>query len=224
MWLMLNVNTNILNKNYNADICKYAKSKFHAQILELWSELHHTNPYSKADTLNEYLLYNKNILMNRKMLEPNYFGVNCNADIKIMDLYTQDCPILSKLNVERAIGTKLTILKYNTIKTLLPPSWRTRLKGQNPKDPIIRKLNLPLIKINTLWKLRLKWLSNKITKPTLQETWINIFPFLEDLEWDKILTLPYKTSREPFLQSLQYKVLNRILNCNERLAKWKIIE
>ena len=100
MWFMLNVNKNIWNKNYNVDICKCAKSKFHAQILELWSELHHTNPNSKADILNEYLLYIKNILMNMKMLEPNYLGINCNKDIKIIDLYTQEGQILSKLNAE----------------------------------------------------------------------------------------------------------------------------
>ena len=27
---------------------------------------------------------------------------------------------------------------------------------------------------------------------------------------------------EPYLQSYQYKILNRILNCNDRLYKWKI--
>ena len=124
--------------------------------------------------------------MNRKMLEPNNFGINCNKNIKIMDLYTQEGQILSKLNAERAIGTKLAILMYNTIKTVLPPSWWTMLKGQNPKDPIIRKSNVPLIKINIWWKplnnltsknMCLKLLSNKISKPTAQETWINIFSF-----------------------------------------------
>ena len=61
-------------------------------------------------------------------------------------------------------------------------------------------------------------------KPTAQEMWVNIFPFLENLEWDKIYLLPYKITSEPFLQSLQYKILNRILNCNERLFKWQISE
>ena len=32
-----------------------------------------TIPVSKNDILNEYILYNKNILANTKMLEPNYF-------------------------------------------------------------------------------------------------------------------------------------------------------
>ena len=36
MWYMLNVNENILNKNYSIDLCKRARNKFHAQILQLW--------------------------------------------------------------------------------------------------------------------------------------------------------------------------------------------
>ena len=49
--------------------------------------------------LNEYILYNKNILANRKMLEPNYFGINCNENLKLIDIYTQNGEIMSKLSV-----------------------------------------------------------------------------------------------------------------------------
>ena len=56
---MLNVNEDILNKNYNQDICKRARSKFHIQILQLWSEVHKINPISKNDILNEYLCITK---------------------------------------------------------------------------------------------------------------------------------------------------------------------
>ena len=34
--------------------------------------------------------------------------------------------------------------------------------------------------------------------------------------------LPFKISIEPFYQSFQYKILNRILNCRENLFKWKV--
>ena len=66
--------------------------------------------------------------------------------------------------------------------------------------------------------------SSKISRPTTQDTWINIYPFRGNLEWDKIYTLPYKVSRKPFLQSFQFKIPHRILNSYEHLAKWKIRE
>ena len=34
--------------------------------------------------------------------------------------------------------------------------------------------------------------------------------------------LPYTFIKEPFLQEFQYKVLNRIINCNDKLYIWKI--
>ena len=85
MWYMLNVDTNILNKNYNNHICKRAKSNFHQQVLKLWMEVHETNPTNKTDIFNEYIIYNKNILLNNKILEPSYFGRDSNQIIKIMD-------------------------------------------------------------------------------------------------------------------------------------------
>ena len=58
----------------------------------------------------------------------------------------------------------------------------------------------------------MKAIESKIKPPTAQETWSEIY------------LLPYKITKEPYFQSLQYKILNRILNCNERLYKWNIIE
>ena len=104
MWYMLNVNENILNKNNNMEICKRAKNtlrKFHTQILQLWSEVHNTRPVSKNDILNEYLLYNKNILINRKVLEHIFFGKNCNVNIKLIDIYLQNGEIMSKAKVDK---------------------------------------------------------------------------------------------------------------------------
>ena len=215
MWFMLNIDENILNKNYNIEICKLAKSKFHTQILELWSKLHDTDPTHKQDILNEYLLYNKNIVINRKMLDPCYFGNGCNKNVEIMDLYTQEGKIVSQPIAEKAIMTKLTILKYNSLKTILPQHWRNKLKGQNPTDPIIRRSNQPLVKINMLWKpiniitsknINLKMVGSKISRPTAQDTWINIFPFLENLEWDKIyIHYHIKSHGNPFSRAFNLK-------------------
>ena len=34
--------------------------------------------------------------------------------------------------------------------------------------------------------------------------------------------LPYKHTIEPYLQTFQYKIINRLLNCNEKLFTWKV--
>ena len=66
-------------------------------------------------------------------------------------------------------------------------------------------------------------LLGKLTKPpTSIETWINIFSFLETEDWDKIFLRTFKITKETYLQSFQYNILKRILNCNDKLYKWKI--
>ena len=64
---------------------------------------------------------------------------------------------------------------------------------------------------------------NPISKPpTSIETWINIFPLLETENWNSIVLRTIKITKETYLQSFQYKILNRILNCKDKLFKWKI--
>ena len=140
-----------------------------------------------------------------------------------MNIYRQDGHFQSMSNIAKSLGTKLPILKFNTLKTIIPPQWRKTIKqGQNQNENT-RRADNPFIKINTVWKplenrtsqnINQKSVHKKIKKLTAQEMWADIFPVLESLEWSKIYLLPCKITSEPFLQSLQYQILNRILNCN----------
>lgn len=49
-----------------------------------------------------------------------------------------------------------------------------------------------------------------------------MFPFVETKNWNKIFPRTLKISQKKYLQSSQYKSLNIILNCNDKLYKWKI--
>ena len=67
-------------------------------------------------------------------------------------------------------------------------------------------------------------IKNKIQFPTAIEKWINSFPFMESVDWSKIYSLPFTIIKEPYFHSFQYKVLNRIINCKDKLFTWKISE
>ena len=41
--------------------------------------------------------------------------------------------------------------------------------------------------------------------PTAIDKWVDLFPFMENLEWDKIFQLPYRITTETYIQSFQYK-------------------
>ena len=136
---------------------------------------------------------------------------------------------MSKAKVDKVIGEILTILKYNQLKSIIPIQCSKSLTNiDGTVEVMSKKLDTPLLKINMLWKpldsitsksINNKYINSKIVRPSAQETWIDIFPFLEDLKWSKIYTLPYKITKKTFPYSLQYMVLNRIVNCKERLFK-----
>ena len=67
-------------------------------------------------------------------------------------------------------------------------------------------------------------ITQMIQNPTAENKWYNLYPFLVHLNWTEIYILPNKISNEPYLQTFQYKVLNRIVNCNECLFEFKIKE
>ena len=63
-----------------------------------------------------------------------------------------------------------------------------------------------------------------ICPPSAINKWIETFPFLEVCDWKTLFTLSYKITKEPFRQSFQYKLLNRIINTNDKLFTWRIKE
>jgi len=80
-----------------------------------------------------------------------------------------------------------------------------------------------LLETNTK-EIYLEFLRPYTSPPTCINTWIECYPFLETLDWRSIYKLPYLIVREPYLQTFQYKIINRTFNCNHMLYNWKIIE
>jgi hypothetical protein len=93
---------------------------------------------------------------------------------------------------------------------------------QEPEILICNKI----YKLSGLTSKILYWhlLQHLIEQPTSIARWISEFPFLHDNDFDEFFLLPYRIVRETRLQTFQYKILNNILACKERLFKWNIEE
>ena len=63
----------------------------------------------------------------------------------------------------------------------------------------------------------------KIKPPSAKDKWFDLFPFLDHIDWTKIYRLTYTVSKEPYLQTFQYKILNRTTNCRYNLWKWNLL-
>ena len=79
--------------------------------------------------------------------------------------------------------------------------------------------SVTLLKSKEIYKSIIR---SKSIVPTAIERWIHAYPFLEALEWSSFYNLPFQLTTEPHLQSFQYKIFNRIINCRDKLFTWKI--
>ena len=63
MWIMLDIEPNILNKNVEMKFLK-AKTQFYQQILDVWYKIHNIKPQTHMEIMNQYLCYNQFIKIN----------------------------------------------------------------------------------------------------------------------------------------------------------------
>ena len=224
----MNTELNILNKkcdlNRNQNI-----TKFYEQVLKSWYELFNYIPNSPNEILNEYVLHNKSIKIGGKVIDKKYIN---SPNLKIIDI-TEKNGFKTLIQLNSTLENNITQMKYNSIISAIPVLWKRTIKNINDEDQLnIAIMNdEPHLKINSKLKplskcnnknIYLSLLIKNIKPPTATDTWINIFPFLEKENWSAIYTRTFEITKEPYLQSFQFKIINRILNNNENLHRWKI--
>ena len=68
-----------------------------------------------------------------------------------------------------------------------------------------------------------QFIKNKYIKPAGSQKWHSISPgLIPEEEWPDILKRPYRCERETKLQSLQFKLIHRIINCNKKTFWYEI--
>ena len=70
-----------------------------------------------------------------------------------------------------------------------------------------------------------KFIKNKYLQPAGFQKWQSISPgLITEEEWPDIFQRPCRCSRETTLQSLEFKIMHRIINCNKKLFDMKLKE
>ena len=85
-------------------------------------------------------------------------------------------------------------------------------------------LNKRAVSVNKITSKKVYWeiVNCKITPASSMHVWLDLFPFLNDIDWKKVYNLVYTVSKEPYLQTFQYKILHRTINCRYNLWKWNV--
>ena len=229
---MLNVDIKNLNKNPGVQVSNNAKTNYHAQILKAWYTVIDHPTKTTYDILNQHVAHNQYIKIQGRPITSHNFKINLD-NVKVNDLVNNQGKFLTIEEINQKMHCNLKPLQFLSLQSSIPKIWKEKLKNipqpfQNKKiidgnEPYLKiGLELKSLKKTSNKQIVNKLLINIIKPPTSIETWINIFPFLETEDWESIFSRTFKTIRETYLQSFQYKILNRILNCNDRLYKWKI--
>ena len=212
---------------------KIAKTKFYQQVLDCWYSFKNHQPKSRNEILNEYVLYNKFIIMGNRCLDCKILkNKEAHMKMKLVDLLDTNFQILNYEVLTKKLSLRLSLLEYYGLRKAIPKQWLTTLHSKNlpHKTQIINEISVHIngtIKpINKIKNQEIYWELMSITAelPTSIPIWCDLFPFLSTYSWENIFERTFSVSKESYLQSFQYKIINRIINCRYNLFKWKIIE
>ena len=227
---MLSINESMLNKKLGSINLANCHSLFHKQILQSWDEFYGVKSISKSEIYNEYLLYNKQVTIGKRHITinqlPNKYGYN----LKLLDIFDEHGFVLKREELNKKLESNISQLLYNCVLTAIPSNWKIKVanKHQNnverwPENVVFHVNDRPIPVQKVTSKFVYAHLIKQKTKPpTSLNVWIDLYPFLEKINWSDIFQLPYKITKEAYIHGFQYKILNRILNCNYNLHKWGI--
>ena len=190
-----------------------------------------STPHSIHEVLEESLWSNPSITMNGKCL---YWESWISKGIqKVGHLLDKHCNFISHTKLSESYGIKCNFIDILKLRQYLPFDWKQMIN--NASDTVVNKCDNNLIII--LNKKRISIAKTKCKDyywhiinrnehiPTSKTSWEKIYPQFKtaDLDtWPRIYKLAFTTTRETLLQSLQYKIIHRIIACNKWLCDIKI--
>ena len=200
---------------------------FYKQLLHHWFELHSRPPETNNEILNEIIWNNRFILVDNKPLHKKQYidkGLK-----KIKDLIDENGNIMIREEIENKYDVRMSIMFYNSLKTAIPIEWRKKITRNDmcsykeiPHLHLKIKDKITELKGETTCKQVYKEYIKRKTKgiySNAQYKWEELYYFY-DFDWKQIYLLPYQVARETSIQSLQYKIINRYIGCNENLSMW----
>ena len=232
MWKMLNIDETELNHKLPCDCITSCASAFHKQVLECWILFKNQSPQNVEEIHNEYVFYNKFVCSNNKPLKlANFRGAQDSLnELTLKGIINDNGLFLSIHELRERLNWNISIYDYNIIKSSIPIIWKQHILNKTPSMHVYGNITVrirgQLINLAQVQNKDIYWelMANKDLQVTAINTWIDLFPFLNDFNWHTIFYAVHKSSIETYLQSFQYKIVHRIINCKYNLYKWNIKE
>jgi hypothetical protein len=212
---------------YNQE-CVNCCSLFYENIQNIWSKIRLIKNPSLYYIKNQYIRKNRHLKIDNKC---TLWTKLTNSNIKKIEDFLDINGNFYTLNeLNEKYNTDLNFLELYMIIHSIPRDWKNEIK--NTKDiegeldgsmskQITDLQDLTFMAKDVYWIL----ISNKYTIPVHQKRWSDEFPIMKETEdiWPRIYFGAHHNIRNVKIQSLQYKLICRIISCKKKLYDWRIV-
>ena len=200
---------------------------FYQEIHNNWSDLQCIEIEEHSVILNQVIWNNRYLTIDRKpFMWKKWFD---NGIVYIQDLVNDNGKLYSQIEMNNKYNISSNFLNALQLRQCIPINWRSIIQNQHVKrmkedernKPFFFTHNKKYLLENTPTNI-LYWtlIGKKKRSPTCIKRWTENYPNLitaEDEIWQNIFVRSFQISRDTTLQSFQYRLIHRILPCNEKL-------
>ena len=206
---------------------KEINHKFYSDIHNFWSELQTIENPTNIVIQNQTIWNNRYITIENVPYE--WASWQTKGIQYVSDILNAKGDFLSHNEISEKFGVRCHFLQALQIRQSLPLEWRRVIRTEYSHKPVrepfihFNGTLLPLNKCTTRFIYEC-YAQTKYVTPTSVLKWKTLhedFDMSEE-EWTDVFLRPYICLRETKLQSFQYKIIHRIINCNKKLFDMRI--
>ena len=206
---------------------KEINHKFYSDIHNFWSELQTIENPTNIVIQNQTIWNNRYITIENVPYE--WASWQTKGIQYVSDILNANGDFLSHNEISEKFGVRCHFLQALQIRQSLPLEWRRVIRTEYSHKPVrepfihFNGTLLPLNKCTTRFIYEC-YVQTLYVTPTSVLKWKTLhedFDMSEE-EWTDVFLRPYICLRETKLQSFQYKIIHRIINCNKKLFDMRI--
>ena len=199
-------------------------NKFYHDLLESWFDFIIVKPATLNELLAEPLFYNDLFKIGSQHISTEYLDWAQAGITIVADILQCNGSFLSRTEVETQFNIVIPFLKYHKIVSSIKQKVSTLKTTSKTSTTSIQNLCLKNLSKIRSQQVYCQYINHLYQTPTSQNKWVAYYPFLDTINWKSLYLLPKKIVKSTNLLSLQYKILHRVFNCNQKLFLWKIID
>ena len=208
---------------------------FYKQLFDLWNKIR-DGPNCAKDFLEQIIWHNRLVqlpsnLKTKKLNSLKWPDLYKAGICKVKDLFTPEKNFLNLAEFCTVNNIKHNFIQIIRVRKAIPGIWVKDVLAlphpwcsNNNRNLTIRSgcVNVDVMNASTKMIYYLLILRKHVT-PTSVARWSEVFD-IDENDWPAIYKLPYIACRETKLQSLQYKIINRITSCRKWLFNQKVVD